>query len=205
MSQFVPVPYVVQLDAIYSQAGQFVENSHFYQHGTTEPTMDDMSDLCADYVAWYVAYYAPLLPAQVSLVKLRCFSLSTQNSQGVEYATALPITGSLANGVTLPNNVTYAVSWRTGLRGRSFRGRTYAIGLAKGHVLESSIHPSAMPDIAMAWHHFRSMAGEGWTFVVVSRFSGGGPRSIGVATPVYTFSIDPNLDSQRRRLPGRGS
>jgi hypothetical protein len=44
------------------------------------------------------------------------------------------------------------------------------------------------------------------TWVVVSRFSGGVERVTGVTTPVVQAAYhDLNLDSQRRRLTGRGT
>jgi len=46
----------------------------------------------------------------------------------------------------------------------------------------------------------------GIPFVVVSKKSGGLPRAIGLSTPVQqSVIVDNILDSQRRRLPGRGS
>jgi hypothetical protein len=42
--------------------------------------------------------------------------------------------------------------------------------------------------------------------VVVSRYHLGAPRVTGIATPVITYlATDNNVDSQRRRLTGRGT
>jgi hypothetical protein len=53
---------------------------------------------------------------------------------------------------------------------------------------------------------------DGWDHVVVSRFSGVDedgrpiPRVAGVSTVVLSYGVtDNNLDSQRRRLAGRGA
>jgi hypothetical protein len=42
------------------------------------------------------------------------------------------------------------------------------------------------------------------TLCVVSRFHNNSARVSGVATDILSVSADPVIDSQRRRLPGRG-
>jgi hypothetical protein len=42
------------------------------------------------------------------------------------------------------------------------------------------------------------------TWVVLSKFFAKNPRSTAVATPITAVSADQYLDSQRRRLTGRG-
>jgi len=41
--------------------------------------------------------------------------------------------------------------------------------------------------------------------VVVSHFANGNPRVAGVATPINAYQVNSALDSQRRRLLGRGA
>ena len=43
-----------------------------------------------------------------------------------------------------------------------------------------------------------------WSMVVVSRYENNAPRAEGIATLVDRLSSDGVIDSQRRRLPGRG-
>lgn len=114
----------------------------------------------------------------------------------------------------MPGNVTMSVSFRTALRGRSFRGRNYVAGLTEdqvaGNIFISTLSASwkaAYEAIAAA------IASTGWTWVVVSRFSGVDavtkepiPRAAGVTTPVLSvIVVDDFVDSQRRRLAGRGN
>jgi hypothetical protein len=47
---------------------------------------------------------------------------------------------------------------------------------------------------------------DGWRWVVLSRYTAGAPRAAGVAFAVTrALFTDLTVDSQRRRLPGRGA
>jgi hypothetical protein len=44
-----------------------------------------------------------------------------------------------------------------------------------------------------------------WNMVVVSRFQNGSPLANGITTGIINFTSDGIVDSQRRRLSGRGN
>jgi len=136
----------------------------------------------------------------------------------VTNTTDLPEPGAIltATAKSFPGNVTMAVSFRTSAAGRSGRGRNYIAGLVDlrdGNSLLDDVYAGQLVD---AWSGLRTLGSEdGWAQVVVSRYSGytivdgkkvPTPRAEGITNEVNTILLtDRTLDSQRRRLPGRGS
>lgn len=116
--------------------------------------------------------------------------------------------GNFGPGLALfrgsPNNVTYSIKKSSGLTGRSARGRCYWIGLSNADldINENRVTGGAAVAIIAAVEAIRvATAVLGWQPVLVSRFSGGVQRLIGVTFPwVSTDAVNDNIDSQRRRL-----
>jgi hypothetical protein len=115
--------------------------------------------------------------------------------------------GSGDAGTQLPVNVSYAVKFTTAFTGRSARGRAYMFGLSAGvtqsgnrNLVTSTWAASALD----AWNALIAAAlAEGWTWVVLSRFSDNEPRLI---PHPYTIEgvgyTDLRLDTRRMRLGG---
>lgn len=149
----------------------------------------------------------------VTLRQVLATDISVAGGLSVIGTTGLPTTGG-NNTTGYPNNVTLAVKWGTGLAGRSFRGRTYHIGLVITQVdTNDNVVASELNAIVGAYDALRTAldnATLGVEMVVVSRYSGVDanhkpiPRVTGITTPISGVSADPVTDSQRRRLPGRG-
>lgn len=113
-------------------------------------------------------------------------------------------------GDALPNNVAMAVTLRTAVGGRSGSGRMYIGGIpenaAAGNNASTEWANGVQAAIATG---LRNRLSETGTFdvrlVIYSTETGGAPRLVGVANQVTAVQIlDRTLDSQRRRLPGRG-
>lgn len=106
----------------------------------------------------------------------------------------------------LPSNVTLAVKWTTAHRGRSFRGRSYWIGLTvheQSSTDPNQIDPAQATNILNAYNTLLITAlPNGGQMVVLSYANDCTWRTTGLATPITKVSLtDPIFDSQRRRLP----
>lgn len=102
----------------------------------------------------------------------------------------------------MPNNVSFAIKFGTGLAGRSYRGRFYHIGFSEAMVADNVIITGNANQIRDA---FPTLAGDlgavGLEHVVVSKQLNGVPRTVGVATKITTYSYtDLRVDTQRKRL-----
>ena len=120
-------------------------------------------------------------------------------------------------GVTLPNNVTLSIKLNTGLGGRGNHGRFYFVGINDGLCdvgAPNILKPSSAADITAASAAFLTEANADHTvlgtgfkvFMAVASFIYHGlVRAVAVSHPVTVLSlVDTVLDSQRKRLPGRG-
>ena len=116
--------------------------------------------------------------------------------------------GSDASG-SLNNGLTKAFTARTGLSGRSQRGRTFVVGLPVDAV-DSGDPNKIKSSAATGYSNFLTgliaaipAANAAWSLVVVSKYHNGAPRASGVATPITSYGYaDLNMDFQRRRAPG---
>lgn len=202
---FIPVPNVAAIEIRQLEGLQQVENTLYFLHaGAITPAA--LQQLVQDMMDFWIANMIPVQSGYVQLLEV--YGRSLDNVSGYEETvTPTSATFGAEGGDAMPNNVTICVSFRTGLTGRTSRGRNYWIGLAEGQVTSNLVNGSAIADILDA---YTGMVGEeavsaGWTWVVVSRYLNGSPRVSGSALTVTNVICTDNIvDSQRRRLPGRG-
>lgn len=107
---------------------------------------------------------------------------------------------------TLPFNVTVCVSLRTQLTGRAGRGRLYHCGIPYSAVTGNRVTTLYVNNLVNAYVTLQAtLLSLGVQWCVGSLISGGQPRAQVLLTPISAFRADNVLDSQRRRLPGRGT
>jgi len=208
---FIPVPNTALVELRSTLDGQDVENTLWFDFGV-EPTASDLSDLGNLLLDWWVARIKPITSQANQLREVVVTDMTTESSAQV----TVPAPGGTQGDATdeiMPGNVTVCVSFRTALRGRSFRGRNYFIGLTVGQVSGSQVISTQVDAITTAYGSLGAdITGSGWTWVIASRYDGVDPttgkpipRAEGIVTPVQSVVVvDPIVDSQRRRLPGRG-
>lgn len=198
---FVPGANVLEIDAIYTQYSERVENV-FYVQGTAAWTETTINAALDNYSNWETMWGAARRGDNVNLVLLVGRDLTTQTSTSVEKVESIQGTDG---GAHLPNNVTIAVKHQTALRGRSFRGRTYWIGLTATRldVTGNLVTPTEAGRLVDAMEALRTSAWpNGGVMGVFSRRHQDGWRAAGVFTPIERFLLtDLFIDSQRRRLP----
>lgn len=194
----------MELTARYLYDGQRVENV-FHVRASVTAGLTEMTAAAVAFANWWNNNGKPISPTTVSLVSILVKTLSTPIDPGIEYTDGLPSAGTSA-GAQLPNNATLAVKWITAFRGRSYRGRTYHIGLMETQVVGNTVDPGALNLIKAAYQGLLvGLQSAGFPLVVGSKIGNKLERFIGLSTPVVSLQIDPIVDSQRRRLPGRGS
>lgn len=110
-------------------------------------------------------------------------------------------------GIELPNNVTFAIKITTATGGKSGHGRVFWPGLSTNQVLGSQITQGTATDLIARLQAMRA-AVEGSDpvkFGVLSKWHNKACRPAGDFRQMLLFATtDLNLDSQRRRLVGRG-
>ena len=132
--------------------------------------------------------------------------LSAQNAEAIEAGTSVPGGITAATSIAMPGNVTVAIKKVTGLRGRSYRGRIYHCGLVQSQVAAQSLTTGVATTLRNAYLPLLTYpwTDTGWAHVVVSKYTNNAPRVTGVTTLVTDFTVNNQIDSQRRRLHARG-
>lgn len=201
----VYTPNTVRACMLYSLNGEQACNIFHFDLGE-EPTTALLTQVAEMLFDWYSAEVRPLQHAGTILGAIEVRDISGPDEDGIVYTFGLPLAGT-SGASSLPNNATVAIKNATGLTGRSRRGRNYFIGLGTtqlqtGSQLLTSTFQIALQDAWQALVDAAVTAGFEW--VVNSTISGGVPRVTGVNTPVTSVQVEGTVDSQRRRLPGRG-
>jgi hypothetical protein len=210
---FVPVPNTAEVEAVYLLDGQIVENVLFFQH-TGTPDAGSLSELVEAVNTAIRTQLVPLLSNAIQLLRLVGTLIDVADGLVYVSTTSLPATGG-SGDESMPSNVAACMSFRTGHRGRSFRGRNFIPALPNGWISTNTITSTLSTSLTAAYTEILGAgADSGWVPVVVSRYSGytivsgkkkPTPRTTGIATPIIAhYFVDNTVDSQRRRLPGRG-
>lgn len=204
MQPYIPFLNVAKVEITAEIDNQRVQNV-FHMRCDLGWTSQSASDLLGYLDSWLANVHAPVVGAHVEFVELKLTDLTTQTGLVAELqiGTIGELTG--VGQDALPNGTAVVVKWTTAARGRSYRGRTYHFGLTQSQVTLNNLEPAARTAIGASYNTmFTQMQARGWPMVVASRVNNGVLRTTGVATVITGWSIDPVIDSQRRRLPGRG-
>lgn len=208
---FVPVPLTVEAEIRMLLQGEKVENTLWWRFAEP-PTSTDLETLGENLFTWWSSSYAAIASEDLVLNEILITDMSEE--EGIQFTRNGDGVNGEVSGDILPNNSSVCVSFRTGFSGRSRRGRNYVpglpIGSRDGVNTITQAYATALTEAYTAL--LDSEVVESAIWVIASRFSGTDPdtgrpipRAEGVTTPVSAVVVtDLILDSQRRRLPGRG-
>lgn len=196
---FIPLPNTIKLVITYTIGGKLAVNVLFFRKPTSivDGDLEDVADV-AD--AWDASFQEPLRSTASELVSFTTTNESS-SSGGAFIKTLQPPRPGGRMGTILPNNVAGVISTRTGLRGRSFRGRTYLAGITENDVVLDEFTPEFIEEVLDVYEELQSaMTTAGFTWVVASRYTNNAPRVTGILTPVTELRMNERVDTQRRRL-----
>lgn len=173
-----------------------------------KPTGFDATDydtLSAELLDWYQDAYKAYVSTQCALQKINILDLSSAIAPSIEYPISPNIPGGNIGGATALN-ATLVTSFKTDQRGRSYRGRNYFVGLPAPSMVDSgSVSSGVAAGITLVYAALAvRLASISMEHVVVSRQQNGVIMPVAVVTPVTEYFTETNIDSQRRRLVGRG-
>jgi hypothetical protein len=208
---FIPAVNTARVEMVFHENGCIIENVYHVLKGSAFGGTD-LTDIAQAFRDWWDAELQSVVADDVALDLIKVRNMTTATSPAIEFTDGLPLVGGSGGGA-LPNNSTLAIKWTTGFAGRSFRGRTYHIGLTDNDLANTvSIDSTAQSFFAAAYEALIGAVSDlSMDLVVASFFSGVDvngdpiPRSTAVLTPIVGAVVDTALDSQRRRLLGRGT
>lgn len=202
---FVPAPDCAKVVLVYNMESQVYVNTLWFKKTGSWGT-GEMEDLADKVRYWWATTMLGLYPDVLELVDIVVYDMRAVDAPVIHVTTDLPVAGTNISD-PMAANAAAVISFRTSGRGRSSRGRIYIGPLAEdgsdeGLFLATTTHAAlvvgadAIADIG---------TGISWQHVVVSFHLDNVARSEGYAQAVTTYLVDTKLDSQRRRLAGRGT
>lgn len=202
---FVPVPNTGIFELRFSLWGQQIENTLAFENSLPwDPS--SLADQCQALYDWHVAELLPNLAADLVLREVYGTSLESDSAPVGSYVPPVPPAGGQIQTAE-PGNVAFGVTFRTALRGRSYRGRNYVPGIPANQRVGNQVTASFSNLVVDAYTLLLDAYGDViGTWVIASRYHNNAPRVTGVAIPVsVAVAVNLDIDSQRRRLTGRGT
>lgn len=184
--------------------GQEIQNTLYFEKAGGY-IMADLLDLAAVVRSWYFTNVMPILSNDYVFREITAQDISAEAGE-IAFNTAGTGTAGGNTAPSLPGSVAIAVSFRTGLAGRSYRGRNYLSGLVEAGVTGNTLADVTRTAITTAYAELLDVLSDtDFVWGVVSRVTAGLPRPVGIITAITSVIIvDAFVDSQRRRLSGRG-
>jgi len=202
---YIPVPNTAKCEMIYTVLDEVVENVlHFFK--ASPWNVATLLSLGASVKGAWDLYIQPNQSTDCVLTRIKLTDLASQTGASVEYVAGLPLAGTIGNGVE-NGAQTVVTKLLTPGRGRSRRGRIYNIGMPDNTVTNNRITDAYAQDLTDAWNNFRAevlTGAEEAVQVIVSQCQGKAWLETGETYEVVDCSTDVWVDSQRRRLHGRG-
>lgn len=199
---FVAVPATVKASFFYTLNGQPAMNRIHIGVPPSLPSEGLCEDTAVAMFNWWDGNAKASVGLGMSLREINVQSIAEQNGPQSTFSAGLPLAGTHSSPM-MPGNVAFAVSLRTGLTGRSARGRWYWCGLTEDQVTDNELISGAVTTIVGAIDNLLSaIIALGFTPVIVSYQSGGGPRVGGPVKFIINdaLAVDAVVDSQRGRL-----
>lgn len=207
----IPIPNGVMVELIYSYNGQRIENVYHATKGSPA-NVADLNALVTLFRTWENGTAKARRSVACSLVQIDATALDGPGAPVVTVPILPAIAGTHASSAA-PCYTTIAIKHTSGLGGRSFRGRTYWIGVGQAWLGGGDLIAQSEADLVAGYYNTlrtQLLAG-GWTFCIASKYSGvvivngrrrAVPRAQGILTPVLASTCERGLDTNRhRKLP----
>lgn len=205
---FQPIPNTAKLLLQFVVDGQKVENVFYAQDegGWTPSKLMVLAQAAFDEIEtnWMSSFNS-----DCSLVSVVARDMSTEGGSLVTFGGSGPV-GGTQTGTPAPNNVTLAIHKVLGISGRHSKARAYWPQIRVNDLVSpNTIAASAAATICQ---HYRDLkvaieTVDGITALLGSAelVDGGVALAVGIFHTILDFvCLDLVVDSQRRRLPGRG-
>lgn len=204
---FIPATDVAKVELKQTQFGQELLNVLWFKLGTSI-TQALLDAVVANVKTAWQARIKPQISSSLTLHEIVGTDQSVSNGvSSVDSFTPIAGTGTVGN--PLPANCSVVITTLTGHRGRSFRGRIYQTGIGDGvqGADPNQITTAYAGTLVGVWLDFINDMQAGTpaaTMSVVSHFANKAPRASAAVNEILAVSVNVFLDSQRRRLTGRG-
>lgn len=202
---FIPAENCVSVELRYSLFGENVENTLFF-YNPDGVNLTNMATLAGEIDDWWDTQLRPLQSTAVTYRETYVTDLTSVTSPTYSSTVNAGLAGAKAASAGQPGSVTFCITFATAARGRSGRGRNYAVGLVEGDITGNLLVNTQADALVAAYEQLLTLFSFPYDWVVLSSYTGGAPRTERLVQPVQSVRYaDLAIDSQRRRLAGRGN
>lgn len=191
-------PLIAKVTLVFDRDTRKFVNT-FHVSRATAWDMTAMSTLAVLFRDWWNTNYKTQASNAVSLSKVEVRKYDPTNPLALDLPVSPTIPGSNA---TVPDtgSTTMTMSWRTGLAGRKYRGRTYGVGLSEGDANNDDTVPSprVVGYASAATALTSNLIAAGLSLAIFHRIDD-------TFTNVISVVIENLIDNMRSRLASRGA
>lgn len=202
---FIPCVNVAEVVFTWDLIAQNVINTfHFKANSALSETF--LENLVGELMENFIPDFTLCISANMGLASVAARDLTTQTSPFYElHMNSGDIVGAL-NSDSLPASSALVVTNYSATRGRNGRGRQYVGGLPLTRLTNAlTVASNEITAVLTAFGKLLVAANTATlAWVVLSRHFNKAPRAAGVTYPITSIQVNSALDSQRRRLYGRG-
>lgn len=192
-------PAVAKLAMIFTRdTRQYVNTFHAVRVAGGAITFSDLQGMAATLADWWADNYRQQVADDLVLTQVQARKLDPDDPLAWDLNISPALAGTRTQAPA-PGNATVSVSWRTGLAGRRFRGRFYSVGLCEDQQNDNdTLVSTVVTGLSLAAATLRAlMTGQGFNLCIFHAI-------LNTFTPINASVVESLVDSQRRRLAGRG-
>lgn len=201
---FIPIPNGLTLCFNFTTDTSLWQFCLTLKKSAGAPTPTDLANVAAIGAAWWTSELKALISTGTTL---RNVTATDQTSQGAPQAIDAVNEAGTLTGSALPAGSPICISFRTAKRGRSYRGRSYVSGRSDANIQTANTFNTTFLTAILG--AFNSLQGDldvaGFDIVVASKQHNGVTTNPAETNEVIEIAADAAIDSQRRRLAGRGT
>lgn len=199
---FIPVLDCVQARLQWQNDAGGVAQNVFYCATAAAPTETDLTEIGDAFGTWLEESWRTEHSVAWKATGVVLRAMNEEEGIEINFTDGFPYVGTVSE-TPVPDQVTYTITWGTGLVGRSARGRTYGVGLVGSETADHSrLTDTAQAALTERWGNLIAvLSTAAHALQVVSFIDAGVPRAAGRKLPVLSANARFPLATQRRRLP----
>jgi len=196
----VPVPGLIKMQILSTQENtQRVFTAYYQRSITTPPSVGDLNSYASQFWTAVNTLWTNVHAGNWNDDKVLCTDYGEVGGAQGSYVIPQPHPGA-QSGTAMPANVAIVTSLLSGFTSRSKRGRIYHGGFLEADAVGSTALSGLIGRVNTAMapvFTFGNLLSPTLTYSIYSPLGG-------FSTQVSAYATNNILDSQRRRLPGRG-
>lgn len=197
---FIPAENVMLITLSGTLYGGKIQNTLYFKKSNGSSFSQADFDLLADTVElWYFNNLVNSVSNQAGFNVITGYDLTSDSSP--VYSQLATLVGNVPSSAA-PASVAFSISFKTGNRGRSGRGRNYVPGVPESVITGNSVSSAYYNAVRDGYEALIALvAAQGFVWGVLSRYTNGAPRVQGLFQPITNVTFaNSQVDSQRKRV-----